>query len=327
MIGIFQDTVTDYLKDHLGGTVRVTSKNIICRCPWCEYEKPETGHYHLWISIEAPIFHCFYCQKSGYLKKLFLKIEGKDKSGEFVDKSKIKESLKRRVNITRVVKERKPIYLPRVNEDMFPLKTLYVKKRLSYSSTFVSDIKGMVFDFYEFIRLNNLTLDEKQAGMAQFLQTNFVGFVTENGSKIVFRNIDPSSSFRFYKIGLQDSQYMDYYKLPGGDRNSTNIVVAEGIFDIQAEHIYNYTNLKSSCKLFAAALSTNYQALVKSISFHEQLFRIKLHILSDRNVDVPFYKRLKKFNSHVLESVTLWYNKKGKDFNDIPINIANIVVK
>lgn len=326
MIGIFQDDITDYLKEHLGGTVRVTSKNIICRCPWCEYEKPADGHYHLWMSTEAPIFHCFYCQQSGYLKKLFLKIEGKDKSDHFVDKSRISKNLKRRVNITRVVPEQREVYLPKISEDAFPLKALYVKKRLAFSNMFVSDIKGMVFDFYEFVRMNNLVLDEKQAGMAQFLQTNFVGFVTENKSKIVFRNIDPSSSFRFYKIGIQESQFMDYYKLPGGDRNSTSIVVAEGIFDIFSEHIYDYTNLKSSCKLFAAALSTNYQSLVKSISFHEHLFRVKLHILSDRNVDVPFYRKLKKFNKHLIESVTLWYNKRGKDFNEIPIDIAKIVV-
>lgn len=326
MIGIYQDEIINYLKDNLGGSVSTNSKNIICRCPWCENEKSTTGHYHLWISIDTPIFHCFYCQKSGIIKKLFEKIEGKDKSTQYVDNSKIKDSIKRKINFTKVVDKKREILIPKINEDEFAYKSLYVKKRLSFTINDISSLKGMVFNFYEFVRINNLKLDEKQANMAQFLQTNFVGFVTENQSKIVFRNIDPSSSFRFYKIHLQESQFMDYYRLRGGNKNSNDIIVAEGIFDILSEHIFDYTKLKSSCLLYAAALSTSYQSLIKSIAFNEQLFRINLHILSDRNIDIPFYRQLKKYNKHIIESIIIYYNKRGKDFNDVPIDIANYVI-
>jgi len=326
MIGIFQDSFLDYIKDNLGGTIKTTSKNIVCRCPWCEYEKDVTGHYHLWISIEAPIFHCFHCQKSGFIKKLFVKIEGKDTSEQFVDKSKVKDIIKNRINFSKVVPKQKPIILPLLKKESFPYKTMYVKKRLKFSNVRLSHIKGMVFDIFEFVQLNNITLDFKQSNMMQYLQTNFVGFVTANQSKIVFRNIDETSEFRFYKIALQESQFLDYYKLPGGNRNSNDIVVAEGIFDIFSEHIFNYTNLGNKCRLYAAALSTSYGSLVKSIAFHEQLFRINLHVLSDRNVEIWKYKNLKKYMGHVINTIIIYYNKTGKDFNDAPVELSTNVI-
>ena len=79
MIGIYEDNFIKYLKDTLGEPIKQTQKNIICRCPFCEYNKTKT-HYHLYISLEAPIFHCFSaeCHQSGLLPKLLKKIEGKD---------------------------------------------------------------------------------------------------------------------------------------------------------------------------------------------------------------------------------------------------------
>ena len=326
MIGIFQDNIIDYLKDNLGGTVKTNSKNIICRCPWCENQKANSAHYHLWISIEFPIFHCFHCEKRGFVSSLFEKIEGKDKSDNFIDKTKIKDSVKRKVSFTKDVVVKKEILLPKINEEQFKLKTLYVKKRLAFSQPFISSLKGLVFDFYEFVRINNIKLDEKQSNMAQFLQSNFIGFVTENQSKIVFRNIDSSSGFRFYKIALQDSLFMDYYRLNGANRNSSNVIVAEGIFDVLAEQIFDYTKLRSSSRLYAAALSTSYKSLIESISFYEQLFRIDLHVLSDSNINIPLYRKLKQYYKHIINSITIYYNKKGKDFNVVPVEVSNYVI-
>ena len=94
---IYDDKFIQYLKDSLGEPVRVKSKNIICRCPWCEFGQKK-DHYHLYISTEYPIFHCFHsdCQASGTLRKLFKKIEGKDISEKYVDIEKVKEYAKER---------------------------------------------------------------------------------------------------------------------------------------------------------------------------------------------------------------------------------------
>ena len=90
MIGIYQDEFVDYLKNKLGDHIKTSSKNIICPCPWCEYGE-DKNHYHMYISIEIPIFHCFHanCEQSGSLKKFLSKLEGHDISDEFIDKDKL----------------------------------------------------------------------------------------------------------------------------------------------------------------------------------------------------------------------------------------------
>ena len=76
MIGIYQDSFKKYLEDNLG-EFKLTSKNIITKCPWCEYGQ-DKDHYHLYISLEAPIFHCFHggCEKGGVLSKFLRKVAG-----------------------------------------------------------------------------------------------------------------------------------------------------------------------------------------------------------------------------------------------------------
>jgi hypothetical protein len=107
MIGIYKDSFINFLKENLGEPVKVKSKEIICRCPWCELGKNKT-HYHLYISLTSPIFHCFHgeCQTSGTIKKLILKLTGIDTSDKYVDREKIKEITKATFQKTNAVNRR-----------------------------------------------------------------------------------------------------------------------------------------------------------------------------------------------------------------------------
>lgn len=324
MIGIYQDNFVDYLKENLGEPIKVTPKNIICRCPFCEYNQ-EKKHYHLWISLEAPIFHCFHTScdvKSGIISTLVDKISGKDISNKFVDRAKIKELSKKNLVFKRNVFRPKTIKVPKLNRTLWAAKDLYVKQRLKFSNINPGSIKGLVYDINEFIEMNEIKLDEKVERFRDYLHSNFVGFLSEHHTSITFRNVDRLSKFRYYKLKLQESRFLDYYKLPGGNKLSREVVLAEGIFDIYSEHIYDSLGIKNSCSLYAAALSaTSYASLIKSLVFHEQIFRPKVHILSDNGIDLDFYKKLKFFNNHIIDTLTVYYNRSGKDFNDTPINI------
>ena len=101
MIGIYQDSFKQYLEDNLG-EYKLTVRNIITKCPWCEFGQ-EKDHYHLYISLEAPICHCFHagCEKGGKLSKFLSKVAGHDISDAFVDKQVEKvtnKKIKRWVN-------------------------------------------------------------------------------------------------------------------------------------------------------------------------------------------------------------------------------------
>jgi hypothetical protein len=320
MIGIYQDTFIDYLKRKLGDRIKITNKNIICPCPWCEFGK-DKDHYHLYIGIDIPIFHCFHagCEKKGSLKKLFSRIEGYDISETFVDKTKLAEIVKNKNIFKDKEASRLKIYTPAIDVSKFMLKDMYIKQRLKFSRTPSTAIKGLIFDVEEFIRINNIPVGESLFRLKDYLQSNFVGFLTENQSTAIFRNIDHTHSMSFFKMKIQQNNFLDYYKLPGNNKNSNKIVLAEGIFDIFTEHIFDTLNIKNDVKLYASALSSKYLALIQSIIFHEQIFQPEVIILSDRGISLDYYKKMKKYNKHIIDRITLYYNKTGKDFNDTPV--------
>lgn len=324
MIGIYQDSFIDYLRENLGNPIKTTSKNIICRCPWCEYKK-EKPHYHCYISLELPIFHCFHagCEQGGNLKKFLTRVEGSDISEKFVDKDKIKKSKEK---TSFIPSEEVSVKIPSLNVSKFPYKGFYIRKRLKFADVDLKSIKGLVFDINEFIELNGIVINPALFRIRDYLHSNFVGFLTEYSHMMMLRNIDHRSSFPFFKLKIQDQCFLDYYRLPGKNPNSNMIVLGEGIFDIFSEHIFDSLGVGSSTKLYASVLSSKYASLIKSIVFHEQVFRFRVIVLSDKGVDVNYYKSLKRFNSHIIESLTVYYNREGKDFGDTPVVPVKFVI-
>lgn len=327
MIGIYNDSFINYLKQYLGESIKITSKNLICACPFCGEHTQVKSHYHLYISIEAPIFHCFNasCEASGSISKLCKKLEGKDVSEKYIDKEKIKELQKNNIKLS-IPKEKKKLIIPELKEDLYKLKSLFLKGRLKYSIQNLKNIKGLIFDIDEFIRINNVNTDDRFNRIKPYLQSNFIGFLTENESVVMFRNIDNNSEFRFFKLFISQERFLDYYKLYGGNYNSNNVILAEGIFDIYSEQIFDYTNLRKDTKLYAAGLSTSYDALIKSLSFNEKIYRMNVTILSDRNVGLEYYKKIKHYNSHIIDTMTIYYNRLAKDFGENSISIEKFII-
>lgn len=327
MIGIYQDNFKDYLEDHLGASVRISAKNIIGRCPFCADQHKGKDHKHLYISLEAPIFNCFQagCGAKGRLSKLISKLHGSDIADRFVDKNLLKEISKKQS----IFKEDsiQKIKLPPLNVNTFANKVLYLKQRLKFANIEISDVKGLIFDVDKFIEINNVAVDPSLFRIRDYLQSNFVGFLTENQTSVMFRNIDMSSQFKFYKLKIQNSKFLDYYKLSGGAREPNKIVLSEGVFDIFTTKIFDCLNDDKNIKLYASALSSKYSSLIRSIVYHEQQYRLNVVILSDRGIPLHQYKILKKYDSHVIDKLTVYYNKNGKDFNDTPIEPVKFLIQ
>ena len=326
MIGIYQDSFIDYLEDKLG-TTKTSAKNIILPCPWCEYQTKK-NHYHMYISLEAPIFHCFHanCEQSGTLRKFLKRLEGHDISEKFVDKKQFDEIVKKREIFVDKEQDKMHIIVPKLDRKRFVEKELYIKKRLKFANMPTTKIKGLIYDLEKFIEVNHIPVDETLFRLKEYLQYNFVGFLTENNSTVIFRNIDHSHEMSFYKLKIQQANFLDYYKLPGNSPQSNKIVLAEGIFDIFSEHIFDSLNIKNDVKLYASALSSKYLSLIHSIIFHEQVFQPEIIILSDRGIQKKYYETMKHFNKHIIDKLTVYYNKAGKDFNDTPVMPVKFVI-
>jgi len=327
MVGIYNDSFIDYLREKLGVEPKITSKNIIVPCCWCEYKK-DKDHYHLYIGLDIPIFHCFHagCNQSGVISKLLKRLEGHDISNIFIDKDILQQaSKKREIFVDKEVSQTK-IKLPVINKRTFMLKEMYIRKRLKFANIPSSMIKGLIYDVNQFIDINSIPVDESLFRIRDYLHSNFVGFLTENKSTAIFRNIDITHSMKFFKLKIQQNNFLDYYKLPGNNPKSNKIILSEGIFDIFTEHIFDTINIKNEVKLYASALSSKYLSLIHSIIFHEQIFQPEVIILSDRGISRKYYKDIKFFNRHIINKMTVYYNKTGKDFNDTPVVPIKFVI-
>ena len=327
MIGIYQDSFKQYLEDNLG-KVKTSSKNFIVPCPWCEYQQ-DKDHYHLYIALEAPIFHCFHasCGMGGNLRKLLRKIAGHDISDVFVDKKTMEEARRKAEVFKDKDSSKIVIRTPTLNKNQFAHKEFYLRNRLKFSNIPSEMITGLVYDIEKFIEINNIPVDVSLFRLKDYLQGNFIGFLTENNSALMLRNIDNSHEMKFHKLKIQESNFLDYYKLQGYSWKSNKVVLAEGIFDIFVEHIFDTTSLKNDVKLYASALSSKYASLIKSIVFHEQIFRPDIVILSDQGLYLNEYKKLKRYNDHIINSLTVYYNKSGKDFGETRVAPVKYIVK
>lgn len=308
---IYKKEFLSYLESKLS-PVKVTQKNIVVRCPWCEL-KVNKSHYHLYISSEAPIFHCFHCEEKGVLAKLLKFLEGKDLSESFVDEKHLSKEMSLRPDM------RSEVYLPDLREFDFKAKASYVQRRLSLDS--VSDlknIKGLVFDVNAFINMNKI-VDPSLDRIRDYLHSNFVGFLTEHKTMLVLRNIDQSSDFRYYKIQLRENPFLDYYKIPGGSYSSRRVVISEGLFDILLEHNLDRLELKDKSKLYVACLSKSFTSVLKSITFYEQIFKWHVTILSHKDVLPQEYMQVAEKSKHFIDTMEVYYNKIGKDFGQISI--------
>lgn len=320
MIGIYDDKFIDFLKRNLGH-VKITSKNIVIPCIYCEYPQ-EKDHYHLHIGLHEPIFHCFHggCSKGhGTLKKLISAIHGYDISGTFVDKKHF-ENLQQR-KLEKVDKIYAEFKLPDLQQDRFPLKRMFMRKRLKFLDLPLENVDGLIFDIDAFLSSNKIWVTDKLAKLLPYLQQNFVGFIMRHGGYIIFRNIDKKSQFRYYKYALQETPFLDYYMIKGSKPNSDLVVLAEGIFDILTERHFDHLDIGSETKLFASVNAADYTNLMKSIIFHEKIFTPRWIILSDQGIKLKYFRNLKKKHPYLFirgESL-VYYNKNGKDFNDTPV--------
>jgi len=326
MIGIYQDSFKDYLEENLGSSVKISAKNIIGKCPFCAEHHKGKDHNHLYISLEAPIFNCFQagCSARGRLTKLITRLHGSDVTDRFVDKELLKEiSQKNSVFKPDVTKQ---IKIPPLNTNVFQNKMLYVKQRLKFANVDVHSIKGLIFDIDTFLEINEVVIDPGLFRIRDYLHSNFVGFLTENQTTVMFRNIDMTSSFKFYKLKIQESRFLDYYKLLGGSRQSNKVIISEGIFDIFTTKIFDCLNTDKDVRLYASALTAKYDSLIRSIVYHEQEYRLDVTVLSDRGIEIDYYKYLKKRDAHVINQLTVFYNRNGKDFNDTPVDPVKFLI-
>ena len=333
MIGIYEDSFEDFLRNYVGNAIKITSSNITIRCPWCEWDEGDKKHYHLNISTKDPVFNCLRagCNHSGILSKLFARLTGNSyELNKYVDKQLLKDAREiKRDRSVEYLKLRK-FSTPTINRKDFIEKIDYLKFRFHYAPVNIYDIHGLIVDPIGFFKQNNIELNEQLNKSINFLQRDYVGFLTENHTSIIFRNINKNEKkYRFRRISLQPAVLLDYYKLKHDNeacRNSNTVVIAEGIFDIFDAHIFNYSGMTDNAFAFYCSLNNRFSSLLKSIAYFDNMYKPNVVILSDSNIKIEYYKRIRRFIKHLCNHVHIYYNISGGDFGDAYCTPTKIVI-
>jgi len=303
--------------------------NIISYCPWCELDSTK-NHGHLYLECidnqnQMPVFHCFKCEdvnkSKGTLVKLlrYLRIDPRKYISEDILNSKSSERNYDYYKKSLTVHKHK---INTQNFDLYRLKKQYIISRLGYEYN-IDRIPRLIFNIREFLRENKIDLKDKNR-FIDYYEKSFIGFVSDDGTMMILRNIDNNSPYRYVKLALVENKnfFKDLYTIKSGQtkKGSNTIILCEGIFDLLvAINNIELQEVKNKSCIWASVLGCGYMNAISSALDRCKLTSSNVIILSDRDKNENYYWKIKKHPS-VLNLEVNW-NKYNKDFGKLPIGL------
>jgi hypothetical protein len=326
---IYYDKLKDFLESKLGLAYYNGAKDeLVTYCPYCE-PKSKKPHGHCYIkvvsTIEMPTFYCQKCNEDGgkgTLTKLIKFLKGNPK--QFISEDTLGTILTKTRDYQRKDFEYYEYKTVEADPDRYKLKRYYLHSRLGFEYD-LDRINGLVLNIREFLYENKIELNDTVKKYLDFFETSFVGFITTRGTKLILRNIDPNSDFRYFKIDLvKNTFFNDFYGFRCGQiKNEINkVILCEGIFDlIVGLNSFELNDIKNTSCFAAAIIGNHYGKIISSVLDYCKLTYSDLVILSD--IDNNLYKNLKL--NPMVNNLEVYWNKLGKDFGAKPIEITRMI--
>lgn len=270
------------------------------RCPYCgDSRTANHGHFSIKINTndESPImYHCLKCNEGGLLTSQVLEDLGIGSTDPLLRELRATNML---VNKGAYFKDRIKDYKVEVPIDNFMTKRKiqYIENRIGVTLTPTECASyKIITSLSSFLMSNNIEINTKtpthdriDSRMVYELDSHYVGFLSSNNNKIIFRDITPNNSGKFgryFKLvidSLNESPNTFYSLVSRFELLYTepiNIHIAEGTFDILSV----YKNLEYSTSqnsLFFAAGGYNYTTILKYLIYKGVTTNITLHLYSD----------------------------------------------
>lgn len=331
-------TLYNYFKEHRLGVVYLTSSNdeTYIRCPFCGDSKKDSRKARFYIHNEAPFkFYCFNCDTTGVVNEDVLNLIF---NNNFYDselssylREKRLESISKSNKVIKRVKKHpyfSPDYEVNFNYRKSAIDKLdYLNGRLGINLD-KKDLKKfkIVLSIKSFFKNNGLDLEkrignsEKTRFVIDSLDKNYIGFLSSDRNIIIFRNLDSSSNLRFNNFKIFPDESYDSSKVYNIGtiidkfKDKNEIVIAEGPIDIIGSYFNVYDKDERDNKIFLANGGKSY---VNSTNMLSNLSLINNHytIMSDNDVSIDFYKRIKSVTPALYNSdISIYYNLLDKDF-------------
>ena len=323
--------IIDALRNRGSNFRQVDDVQYLTRCPSCgdKADNPNTGHLYLRIDVSdnSPIlYYCHKCQYHGVLTYETMNELGVDDEGlkdaiYIMNKTSVNFDSK---NIANKKEENYDYELPPV--DVNDPKVKYVSDRLgvSFTEQDLKDIK-IITDFRQFIMMNDLshTIRDKDKWRLKNLHDKYVGFLTNRGTHILFRDITEQEKFRWVKyeiISNNNPNKKVFYSLPCElDVMSTEpitINLAEGVMDILS---VAYNLEQRGDNVLNICVCGKYYTSTILYLIHLGLIgeNITLNIYSDNDhnssTSIEHYRHEMRDYKYLFKEINIYYNLLKKD--------------
>lgn len=322
------DRIRQLLKSSLDPCYENTSRTwIYCRCPFCGDSKKSKSSAHFYIAMNPPFgYHCFKCGEHGSLNDDVLNKLGIFNNELSLDILTANKSSQRTSNVS-LKKEKKVI----INDSGNATSTAGLSYfNLRFNSSFNLKEVNSKFkcscDIPQFLKDNNI-----EVPLSGFDLSKAIGFLSKDNTYLICRDITNKQSKRYFNLKLFDSENASkiytMHTAVDAMSKSINLVITEGVFDIIGIYNAKYKNnpdIENNTIFAAACGKTSYAAVINQIA--KMFLNINVIIYSDNDVDVYFFKKLKKENIYLSSglSMKLYYNKfpNEKDTGVAPERIS-----
>ena len=267
------------------------------RCPYCGDSQKDLRHGHMGIHIDvndssSPIFYrCLKCDARGIV------------TNEVLNDLQLSPSIQTTENLRnynrKIIKKNKlvnsnsenyavPLYTSSTLNDM---KLKYISMRLGIDLTYqdAHDLK-VVIDIFEFIKFNEINaIPGVSFNKLNFLNNNYVGWLSTNNNCITFRRIsDNPNMMRYIKITLNPANVNGntFYSIPNKIdlmyTDDINIHIAEGTFDIVSV-FKNVMNSNLDKNYYYASCGFGFLTIIKYLIANGINTGLNIHIYSDND--------------------------------------------
>lgn len=313
---------------------KVDSREYVTRCPFCgdSVNSKNKGHLYMKIDLndESPIqYHCFKCESGGILNPSNMPLFG-------IDDEDLKNGIEKLNGSSRSQRQTRILERNEVKSFDFIIpeierndKSKYIEERLGISLRDV-DLEEMKYisSFKEFLKTNQVPPMCKD-NIVDFIDSNYVGFLSFGNSHILFRDISGKQNIRWlkYPITEESKQNRIFYStklaIARMETEPIRINLAEGIMDIlSVKHNLGY-NTQKDINIAVSGKSYD-KILLFMISNTFFGSNVTVNIFSDNDAGfndkknatkttVEWYRDKIGTFKPLFQNINIFYNMIGKD--------------
>jgi len=328
---------TPYAKPYKMGT------EIAIRCPFCG-DSGRTKTPHMYVSLQRnnsynlPLFP-YQCKRavcgksSAVLTKEVALMLGVNDYNILSYLDEMTAKMKNSVRHISKFSPNKKLIIDRyddidISNELIMNKLMYVGNRIGYKDIVDNyRVFKIIPDLIEFFKVNHLQPNFEYSdvrNLLRLLHNSSVGFLSADNTKINFRDINHNGVIslkdRYFQYSLYPSTVTSsgLYFIPNVInilKNNTNLVMAEGSFDILRIFV-DFYKMDYNHGLFAAVNNAGgYKPCINKV-LSMGIMPKKITIYSDDDVDLNYYKYKVKPKVPTIP-LEIFYNELSKDYGNV----------